>query len=162
MTPRQIRRVRRGQRSRGRDRGSATLWAVGLLALVMVAVAVATVTGAAVLARHRAGAAADLGALAAASRVAAGTDTACAQARQVVTANHATLAGCTCQGMECVVGARVEVEPVLAVVEPGTAATVWSRAGPADAPALGDPVHPAAARAPPVRAAPAPRGWRGS
>ncbi|MGW9068442.1 Rv3654c family TadE-like protein [Streptomyces yangpuensis] len=66
-----------------RDRGSATVWAA-LVATVLGAVfAGVLLLGQAVVARHRAAAAADLAALAAAATWAHGPDTACATALRV-------------------------------------------------------------------------------
>ena len=59
--------------------------------------------GSAILARHRAGAAADLAALSAAVHTEAG-ETACDWARRVAAAEHARLVGCACDGAVCVVG----------------------------------------------------------
>ncbi len=59
--------------------------------------------GAAVVARHRAQAAADLAALAAAARVPAGAAAACAQAGAVARAMRAGVAGCALDGLDVVV-----------------------------------------------------------
>ncbi len=59
--------------------------------------------GAAVVARHRAQAAADLAALAAAARVPAGAESACAQAAAVARAMRAGVAGCTLDDLDVVV-----------------------------------------------------------
>jgi len=85
--------VRGGPPDEG-ERGSATVWTValaGVLALVGVAV---VLVGAAVVARHRAGAAADLAALAAAGAAVQGDPRACAVAGELAAANAATLDSC--------------------------------------------------------------------
>lgn len=82
----------RGER---RDRGSATLWGVALMGLLMaVAVSFATV-GSVRVARHRVYGAADLSALEAARLAIADPERACARAAEVATANGVRLAGCT-------------------------------------------------------------------
>jgi secretion/DNA translocation related TadE-like protein len=85
--------------------------------------------GSAVLSRHRAQAAADLAALAAAGRVPAGADAACLQAASVTRAMRATTVGCRVDDLDVVV--TVEVAPVFAtwVATPAHAA---ARAGPID------------------------------
>ena len=90
-------------RADARERGSATVWVMvlcGVLATVGVAV---VLTGAAVVARHRAGAAADLAALAGAARAVQGAD-ACGEAARLAAANAAELTGC-----EVEPGGRVRV-----------------------------------------------------
>jgi len=59
--------------------------------------------GAAVIARHRAQTAADLAALAAAARVPAGAEAACAQAAAVARAMRIGVAGCTLEDLDVVV-----------------------------------------------------------
>ncbi|MEU8250157.1 Rv3654c family TadE-like protein [Nonomuraea sp. NPDC048916] len=77
------------------DRGSATLWGVAFMGLVMaVAMAVAT-AGSARVARHRVNDAADLSALAAARRVIVDPEGACGRAAAVAVDNGVELAECT-------------------------------------------------------------------
>ncbi|MFD9077960.1 Rv3654c family TadE-like protein [Streptomyces erythrochromogenes] len=98
-------------RDRDGDRGSATVWAA-LVATVLGAVfAGVLLLGQAVVARHRAAAAADLAALAAAATWAHGPDTACATALRVVRAQGAELAGCRLGGEIAEVAARVASGP---------------------------------------------------
>ncbi|WP_415957476.1 Rv3654c family TadE-like protein [Streptomyces sp. 021-4] len=88
----------RGQRIRGADRGVATVWvAVTTMALCAV-FALVLELGQAVTARHRAGGAADLAALAAADRALEGPEAACAAARRVARAQKAVLVRCTVHG----------------------------------------------------------------
>lgn len=75
------------------ERGSATLWLVSGCLLLFLAGSVVTVRASAVLARHRAETAADLAALAAATRIGTGTDP-CAAARGIAAANGARLVAC--------------------------------------------------------------------
>ena len=78
------------------DRGAATVWVLGLGAVV-IAVALAMVTrGSAVAARHRLERAADLTALAAAQQVGR-SEQPCAAASRIAAANAAVLVSCTCQ-----------------------------------------------------------------
>src|SRR5687767_2200590 len=86
------------------ERGSATVWVVALAGVLAVVGMAVVLFGAAVVARHRAGAAADLAALAAAGRAVVGDPGACAVAADVADANAAELTGCTVGG-----GAVVEV-----------------------------------------------------
>ena len=108
-----------------RDRGSATVYAALLAGLLTALTGAALALGSAVLARHRAGAAADLAALSAAVHAGAG-ETPCDWARRVAAAQRARLLRCSCDGPVCLVGA--------AVGTPWGAASVTSRAGPADDP----------------------------
>lgn len=109
------------------ERGSATVVMLGVVATVLTL----TVSGlwlvSAALASHRARAAADLGALAAASALIQGesASAACASATRVVVANHARLRQCLVSG--------TEVRLVVAVAAGMTGlgvATARSRAGP--------------------------------
>ncbi|MBM7807180.1 secretion/DNA translocation related TadE-like protein [Geodermatophilus bullaregiensis] len=99
------------------------------LAGVLAAVGLAAVlVGAAVVARHRAGSAADLAALAAASRAVVGDPAACATAGEVAQANGAALTTCAV-GDGAVVDVTVEVGVRLGPL--GTRrATGTARAGP--------------------------------
>lgn len=93
----------------------------------MVAIALGGVwVGGAAVARHRAQAAADLAAVAAAARLPLGPDAACAQARNIAAAMGAAVSGCDIQNLDVVVavtvwpGSRIEGE-----------ARAAARAGPA-------------------------------
>ncbi len=119
------------------DRGSASLWVLGVgLAVLLFAGAVAA-AGSVLVAKHRAQAAADLGALAGAVHAAEGPEVACAWARQIVEGNGASLVECRVDGLDVVVG--VDVEP----------AGVGRAIGPARARARAGPARPARAVAPP-------------
>jgi secretion/DNA translocation related TadE-like protein len=78
-----------------RERGSATVWVLALAGVLAVVGAAAVLVAAAVTARHRAGGAADLAALAAAGRAVTGDPDACAAAAEVAHRNGARLATCT-------------------------------------------------------------------
>ncbi len=82
--------------------------------------------GSAVVARHRAQAAADLGALAAAARLPAGPEAACAVAAQLIRRMRADPTDCVVQGLDVVVTAQAA--PSLAALGAARAA---ARAGPA-------------------------------
>ena len=110
---------------RARDRGSATVYAALLAGLLTALAGAVLALGAAILARHRAGTAADLAALSAAVHADAG-DKPCDWARRVAAGQRAHLVRCACDGQVCVVEASVGT--------PWGAATVTSRAGPADSP----------------------------
>nr|WSX54585.1 pilus assembly protein TadG-related protein [Streptomyces sp. NBC_00974] len=89
-----------------RDRGSATVWAV-VVATVLVAVfGGVLLLGQAVVARHRAAAAADLAALAAAATWTHGPEAACATAVRVAAAQGARVTGCVLSGEVAEVRAR--------------------------------------------------------
>ncbi|WP_407651498.1 Rv3654c family TadE-like protein [Actinoplanes sandaracinus] len=109
------------------DRGAASIFVLGVgLVLVSLGLAGATV-GAARVARHQAGAAADFGALAGGRHAVEGEATACAVARHYVEANSARMTGCAVTGLEIVVRTEVAL-----VVFPASAEAA-SRAGPVSA-----------------------------
>ncbi|WP_037864298.1 Rv3654c family TadE-like protein [Streptomyces sp. NRRL S-237] len=114
-----------------RDRGSATVWAA-LVATVLGAVfGGVLLLGQAVVARHRAAAAADLAALAAAATWAHGPETACATARRVARAQGAALGGCLLRGEVAEITAEVAAGPFTP--------TVRARAGPPTGPPAAPP-----------------------
>lgn len=65
--------------------------------------------GAAVNARHRAQAAADLAALAGAGALASGPEVACARAGQIASAMHTAVTGCRVDGLDVVLDVAVTV-----------------------------------------------------
>jgi secretion/DNA translocation related TadE-like protein len=100
----------------------------------MMAVLLAITTGglylgSAVIARHRAQAAADLASLAAAGRLAEGTDAACARADLVARAMHAAVTQCLVDELDVVVTVDAAVSIGRFGVGPARAA---ARAGPDD------------------------------
>jgi secretion/DNA translocation related TadE-like protein len=76
------------------ERGSATVWVLGLAAVVIAVALTVVVRGSAVLARHRLERAADLAALAAAQQIGRAGHP-CAAASRNAAANGAVLASCT-------------------------------------------------------------------
>ncbi|UNX56298.1 flp pilus-assembly TadE/G-like family protein [Georgenia sp. TF02-10] len=98
---------------RDRDRGSGTVLALGLIAVLMVLTLAVVGLARAVHARGTAQTAADLGALAAAAAVQRPTGTEpCVAARTVVAANDAELTGCTVTGEVAVVSTAAAVAGV--------------------------------------------------
>jgi secretion/DNA translocation related TadE-like protein len=112
-----------GERS-GRDRGSAAVSGVVAMLLLIIVTAAGAQVGAAVVARHRVTAAADLAALAAAARLTEGDESACEQAKRAAEANRSTLESCVVSGWEVV----VEVS----AVTPFGPVNARARAGPAE------------------------------
>ncbi|MFF4347576.1 Rv3654c family TadE-like protein [Streptomyces sp. NPDC001530] len=105
------------------DRGSATVWTVGAIAVLCVVFGAVLAMGQVVVVRHRAAGAADLAALAAADHWMDGATTACANADRVARAQRARLVRCVVEG---------EISDVTAASGRGPfAAEVRSRAGPA-------------------------------
>ena len=113
------------------DRGSATVWVIALSAALAVVGAAVVLVGAATVARHRAGAAADLAALAAAGRAVRGEPGACGLAADVARANAATLVSCTVD-VDAVVDLRVSIPLRLGRLGSWTASG-RARAGPVPA-----------------------------
>ncbi|WP_268812512.1 Rv3654c family TadE-like protein [Embleya scabrispora] len=121
---------------RSGQEGSATLWVLAFALVPMCAAAFVFVFAGAVAARHRAGAAADLAALAAAARSAGGSgpDEACAWARRVARAQQTSLTSCR------LTNGFAEVR-VSAPTRIGTAHAT-ARAGPAAEPPQPTPTSP--------------------
>lgn len=118
-------RRRHRVRTAARERGSATVWAA-LCGIALCAVAAGVLgLGQAVAVRHRAGAAADAAALAAADRALWGPQEACATARRVAGAQRARVARCSVRGAVADVTVRVAAGPY--------GARARARAGPAPA-----------------------------
>jgi secretion/DNA translocation related TadE-like protein len=111
----------------GRDRGSASLWVLASGLVVLLLGVGAAHVGTAMIARHRALAAADLGALAGAGSAYAGESVACAHAARLVAANHARLVGCVLSGLDVTVTAEVDLAGPAGRV---LTARAVSRAGP--------------------------------
>ncbi len=110
--------------------GSATLWMLGVCAVLLVAASSVGVLGAVVLARQRAAGVADLAALAGAQDALAGGD-GCATAARLVVVSGGQLVACSSATGE------VELEVSLSLPRPLTAlgaARVRARAGPPPAP----------------------------
>ncbi len=113
------------------DRGSATVTACLALSALLVVTLLIAQLGVAAVARHRAQAAADLGALAAAGVLDGGTSAACLRARWVTDAAGVRLRSCAASGWDVsvVVEASVSLGPIGTRIVGATA-----RAGPAEPP----------------------------
>ncbi|MDT4902156.1 MAG: hypothetical protein QOH52_172 [Pseudonocardiales bacterium] len=85
--------MRSGQPRRS-DAGSASIWVLSVVALLMVVAGIVSVRGLAVLARHRAETAADLASLAGAGQIGV-SERICAAVSVVAARNGATLRACT-------------------------------------------------------------------
>ena len=83
--------------------------AVAVMAVMLAMTGGGALIGSAVVTRHRAQAAADLGALAAASRLASGPGDACGSATTLVTAARAAMASCTVTELDVVVVVEIPV-----------------------------------------------------
>ncbi|MEU0965898.1 Rv3654c family TadE-like protein [Streptomyces sp. NPDC005917] len=121
------------------DRGSATVWSVGAIAVLCVVFGVVLGLGQAVVVRHRTAGGADMAALAAADHWAEGTAAACARADRVARAQGTPLTRCVIVG---------DVSDVTAASGGGPfTAEVRARAGPSAAspPPVSPPVPPSAA-----------------
>ncbi|WP_407110781.1 Rv3654c family TadE-like protein [Streptomyces sp. DSM 116494] len=135
---------RRGDRrpAPGSDRGSATVWSVGAIAVLCVVFGTVLALGHAVVVRHRTAGGADLAALAAADHWMEGGTAACERADRVARAQNARLVRCAVTG---------EVSDVSVTSGRGPfAVEVRARAGPAGgaAPPTGGAAPDAVARRP--------------
>lgn len=106
------------------------MWIVALIGAVWTVAAMAMAVGGARVARHRAQAAADLTALAAAAHATEGSQRACGLAVQVARESDASLNGCTFHGrvVDVLVTSRLRNLPRLGPLT----ATARARAGPVD------------------------------
>jgi secretion/DNA translocation related TadE-like protein len=105
----------------------ASVVAVAVLAVLLSLTAAAGWVGAAVIARHRAQAAADLAALGAAGAVTSGPDAACGRAEEIASAMRTSVTGCWVDDLDVV----VTVEAPMPIGRWGPA-RAEARAGPAD------------------------------
>ncbi|MEW5810821.1 MAG: Rv3654c family TadE-like protein [Actinomycetota bacterium] len=110
--------------------GAATVLAAFLIAAVVAALSAGALLGSAVIARHRAAAAADLAALSAAAALPAGRETACATAASVAGSMASTVVRCDVDGLDVIVTAEAAMRFGATVMGAATAA---ARAGPQDA-----------------------------
>jgi len=139
------------------DRGSATIWVLTCSTLVLLLALVVAIRAAAALARHQAEAAADLAALAGASRIGYVGDAAgiCGTAEAIAIANGGLLLACSASlqpdGLSGTVSVRAEVFARLPVVG-DVRATASARAArlPGGATTQDDAVGRPAVRAPPM------------
>nr|WP_296073089.1 Rv3654c family TadE-like protein [uncultured Actinoplanes sp.] len=109
------------------DRGAASILLLAIGLVVVAAGVGGAALAAALVGRHQARTAADLGALAGAGLAVYGEDVACARAGRLVAANGGEVAGCEVTGLEVVVRVEVRVEPLPGLLRRVTAA---ARAGP--------------------------------
>jgi secretion/DNA translocation related TadE-like protein len=109
------------------DRGAATVLAAILISAIATVTVGGIALGSVVVARHRAQAAADLAALAAASRVPAGSQAACLQAQAVTAAMGTTLRSCELLGLDVTVSVAAGTG-----LRMGGDARATARAGPID------------------------------
>ncbi|WP_159044808.1 Rv3654c family TadE-like protein [Streptomyces sp. XY152] len=114
------------RRARRSDRGSATVWSVGAIAVLCVVFGVVLALGHAAVVRHRAAGGADLAALAAADHWTEGGTAACDRADRVARAQGARL-------VRCVITGEVSDVSVASGRGPFTA-EIRARAGPAEPP----------------------------
>lgn len=114
------------------DRGSGTVWMLALIGLIWSVAVIAMTVGGVRAARHRAYAAADLAALAAASHAADGSRGACRLAARIAHGSGGRLRHCVVHGRvsEVVVISGVRDVPGLGRLD----ATARARAGPVSAP----------------------------
>ena len=110
------------------DRGVATVWAAGAIAVLVSMAVFGLHLGEAMVIRHHTESAADLAALAGATAVVAGEQYACAQARRVTDRMQVRLESCHTQGFDVLVDAVTQPAGWLGGL--GTA-TARARAGPA-------------------------------
>jgi secretion/DNA translocation related TadE-like protein len=105
------------------DRGSASVVAMAVIAVLAVALVVACELAAVAVARHRAASAADLAAVAAASAWPLPAAEACARADAIATANGAHLVDCSTAGpaVQVTVAVRLRTSRVAAASVRGTA-----------------------------------------
>jgi len=117
-------------RQQPNDAGVATVWtALAAAALIALSVLVWWLA-AAITARHRIEAAADLGALAAASHAAEGPTAACARAEEVADHQKAVVISCRWRNRDAYVEVRAATAPGPGLPTP----TAKARAGPVEAP----------------------------
>ncbi len=111
-----------------RDRGAATVWAAGAIAVLLSVMVFGLHLGGAMRARHQAESAADLAALAGAGAVLAGEQRACEQVRRVTDQMRVHLVSCWARGWDVLV--EVTARPAGTLGDLGEA-TARARAGPA-------------------------------
>lgn len=109
------------------DRGVATVWAAGVIAVLMSLTVFGLHLGGVILARHHAQSAADLAALAGAGSAVAGERQACSRARVVTDRMRVRLVACSARGWEVLV--QVAARPGGPLGSLGQA-TGQARAGP--------------------------------
>jgi secretion/DNA translocation related TadE-like protein len=119
------------------DRGSGTVWMLALIGMTWSVAVMAMTVGGVRVARHRAYAAADLAALAAASHATDGSHSACALASRIAQNSGGRLRQCVFHGRVSDVTVTSEVRGLPALGR--LSATAHARAGPERIPGLCDP-----------------------
>ncbi len=109
------------------DRGVATVWAAGAIAVLVSLAVFGLHLGEAMVVRHQVESAADLAALAGAATVVAGEQYACTQARRVTDRMRVQLTSCQIRGWDVLVDVAAQPEGWLGSLG---AATGRARAGP--------------------------------
>jgi secretion/DNA translocation related TadE-like protein len=120
---------RRRLRRAGHDRGTATLWAVGGIAVLCLLALVVVTYGGVVQTRHRVTAAADLAALAGAGYAPYGAAAACERVRWVASGMRVRVTSCRLADWDVLVEVSAALPAGLTPLGP---VTERSRAGPAD------------------------------
>lgn len=134
MIPRLRSRIAGHPRQSAADSGFATIVVLGLAGALLSFGALLATLGAVAVARHRAGAAADLAALAAAGHLLEGAGPACSAASRVAGAQGASVLSCSLDGEAVTVVA--EVRPAGSLGRFGAARST-ARAGPGRSPGVG-------------------------
>ena len=127
----QVRRTRRGARRGGGllgERGSGSLLAVIWIAVLVAVAGFAMALGGSVVVRARAGAAADLAALAGAGAALEGEAASCRRAGVTAAANGAALTACRLDATHAWVEVSVPVPAAVAALLPGSPPSVGARA----------------------------------
>ncbi|MBV9013573.1 MAG: flp pilus-assembly TadE/G-like family protein [Pseudonocardiales bacterium] len=109
------------------DRGVATVWAAGAIAVLVSMAMFGVYLGEAAVTRHHAESAADLAALAGAAQVIGGEQYACAQARRITDRMHVRLVSCQVHDWDVLVDVAAQPPGWLGSLG---AATARARAGP--------------------------------
>jgi secretion/DNA translocation related TadE-like protein len=122
------------------DSGAAAIYVLVLVAAMTAAALTTLAAGQALAVRHRAGAAADLAALAAADRVLEGAGSACAHGDSIARANGARLVRCQITGDA--VDVLVEISPAGISLPAGVPGLPSVRARARAAPTDADPIQP--------------------
>lgn len=103
-----------GNRRCEAERGTATVFAVGVLPVLLSVCWIAMQLGGALITRHRVEGAADLAALAVAANAASGQRSACASAEWVARRMDATVRSCTLSGRHARIRLRAYQSPFVA------------------------------------------------
>ncbi len=111
------------------DRGSATIWVLLCVSIVLIVAVMGAAVGSVISARQRAQSAADLAALGGAAALIAGTVEPCGRARPIAVANTATVTSCQISGDNLLIRTAASLPAPLARLGLGPA-QASARAGP--------------------------------